>query len=131
LVILGRDDCLGAVRLVVAGVTRGGGREAAGTDGPRECRGGGRIVEWAVLGVVPVSKVRCRAGVTGFLRTRVALAEASDNGGEGGDVCTVDVFDLVGGGVDAVGEDTVVALVDASDAGEGGPSAAIVLGLRL
>lgn len=35
-------------------------------------------------------------------------------------VCTVEAFDLVGGGVEIVGDDTVVADVEPSDAGDGG-----------
>jgi hypothetical protein len=61
--------------------------------------------------------VRCLAGVT---KTLWALAEASERGGEGGVVCTVDTFDFVGGGVEIVGDDTVVADVEPSEAGDGG-----------
>lgn len=90
---------------------------------PRECRGG-RIVDCTALaGGAPIgvwlgSTARCLAGVIKALRP---LAEASESGGEGGVVCTVDAFDFgPGGGVEIVGEDTVVADVESSEAGDGG-----------
>lgn len=90
------------------------------TDPPRECRGG-RIVDGPALaggapsGVWLGSAARCLAGVMKTLR---ALAEASESGGEGGVVCTVDAFDFgPGGGVETVGEDTDA---EPSEAGDGG-----------
>jgi hypothetical protein len=88
----------------------------AGTDGPRECRGG-RILLYIGLGVVPGSNVRLFAGVIGgtFSFTG-ALVSLSD--GDNGLVCTV-LVSLFGGGVAIVGLEIVVADVDASDNGEG------------
>jgi hypothetical protein len=93
---------------------------AIGIDGPRECRG--NLVP-VTLGVVEgICRVLFIKGVIGpmyFFLTGTA-PEASDSGGEGGDVWIVDVSDLAGGGVDIEGDDGVVADVDASDNGEGG-----------
>jgi hypothetical protein len=45
--------------------------------------------------------------------------EATESGGDGGVLSTTDVSDF-GGGVDAVGDDNVVADVDVSETGERG-----------
>jgi hypothetical protein len=58
-----------------------------------------------------------------------APRSASDTGGEGGEVCSVDVSDFEGGGVHTDGDDVVVADVEASDIGEGGRNVSVVIGL--
>lgn len=102
------------------------------TEPPRECREGRIVVCPALAGGAPIgvwlgSAARCLAGVMKTLR---ALAEASESGGEGGVVCTVEAFDFgPGGGVDIVGDDTVVADVEPSEAGDGGRKLSVLKGV--
>jgi hypothetical protein len=56
----------------------------------------------------------------GVVGTGFAETEASDNGGDGGVASASAGSGCVRGGVDAVGDDRVVADVDASDTGERG-----------
>lgn len=60
-------------------------------------------------------------GVVRFAAFTFAVKEASERGGEGGVAVTAEeVSDLSGGGVEAVGEESVVAEVEASETGERG-----------
>jgi hypothetical protein len=109
--MLGRDG----TRLLGAD---GGGRDAVGMEGPRECLGG-RIVLWGGLRVDVAAVTRWPFG-NGVEGATNVWAGASERGGEGGVVCSVDTSDFASGGVDAVGHDEDVAEVAVSESGEGG-----------
>lgn len=97
------------------------GRAAAGMLGPRECLG---CLDWCrpargvAAGSRAIDPFRLGIGVEGTCR---ANSGASDSGGDGGVVSGRSASGFVRGGVDvAVGEERVVAVVDASEAGERG-----------
>jgi hypothetical protein len=99
-----------------------------GTDGPREWRGARRPDG---RGVVPGSAGPRVFDGTGVMGPRAFLcaADISDSGGDGGVVCSAVWSDLTGGGVETEGDETVVAVVDASESGDGGRNASAI-GLR-
>ena len=104
------------------------GLGAADTLGPRECRGGR---DWynPARGVAAVSSAAMeplRIGMGVFGTGRVDSG-ASDNGGDGGVVSGRRASDFEWGGVEAaVGEDSVVAEVEASETGERGRNESLV-----
>jgi hypothetical protein len=91
--------------------------------GPRECRG---ARPWYKPGRGVADGSRAievfRPGI-GVLGIGFAVIEASDSGGEGGVASGSGVSGFVCGGVEAVGDESVVTEVDASDAGERGRNA--------
>jgi hypothetical protein len=97
------------------------GRPAADTLGPRECLGGRdacRLARGVAAGSSAMDIFRLGIGVEG---TSFEVGGASDKGGDGGVLSgrTAPIFER--GGVEAVvGEERVVAEVDASEAGERG-----------
>jgi hypothetical protein len=117
----------------ILGVAEGAGVRvdgvAVGIDGPLECRGGrkpdgrGVVVEVSDL----VFDINGVIGVNAFF----APPDASEIGGDGGEVCSVDVSDFEGGGVHTDGDEFVVADVEASDIGERGRIVSAVTGLDL
>jgi hypothetical protein len=91
-----------------------GFRECLGRESYRPARG-------VAAGSCAIDCLRLSIGVAG---TGFVASGASDSGGEGGVVSGRRVSDLVRGGVEAVvGEERVVADVDASEAGERGRNA--------
>ena len=98
-----------------------GGRDDPDMLGPRECRGARAYIP--ARGVVPGSSgaiefFRLGMGVAG---TGFAVMGASESGGDGGVVSGCRTSAIECGGVEAaVGEESVVAVVDASDIGERG-----------
>jgi hypothetical protein len=102
-----------------------------GIDGPLEWRGGRKPDGLGVV-VGNIVLVFDGAGVIGssFFLTPPE-PEASETGGDGGDVWRVEVSDFGGGGVHIEGDEVVVTDVEASDKGEGGRTLSVVIGLGL
>lgn len=69
-----------------------------------------------------MERLRTSDGVEG---TVFAVAEVSESGGDGGVASGIDVSDFSGGGVEVVGEESVVAEVDVSERGERGRSVSV------
>jgi hypothetical protein len=97
------------------------GLGAADILGPRECLG---CLDWCrpargvAAGSSAIEPLRLGIGVEGTGRAEIG---ASDRGGDGGVVSDRKAPEFVRGGVEAaVGEERVVAVVDASEAGERG-----------
>lgn len=98
-------------------------------DGPRECRGTRLpVTRGVVVGSILVLFISGVIGPGTLFFVGIA-PEASDRGGEGGDVSTVEISDVAGGGVANEGEVVDVADVDASDIGDGGRKLSVDNGL--
>ena len=75
------------------------------------------------------ARVFAGAGVIGIGFGFFRDTEASESGGEGGEVCSVEVSDFVGGGVEAVGLESDVADRETSDDGDRGRNMSTEIGV--
>jgi hypothetical protein len=109
-------------------------------DGPRECREidalGGLMPDRRGVGAESPDLILEGTGVIGS--TSFLFAGASETGGDGGVATSVDVSDLLGGGVTTNGDDVVVAVPvspvsavppDPSDNGDGARMIFVVIGV--